>query len=109
MVNDVNANKVIEKIIKRGIGWFDLETLSLAQRKQHYGNAQSILRNETFKNEFNHLVADFVQEIARKSASFDNVLLLRAGINVLEAFRERLEAIPDPENITNQTDLTSAL
>lgn len=109
MENNVNANKVVAKIIGRGINWFNFESMTPNLKLAYYAGAQEILRNNTFKNEFNHLVADFVQEIAKSSPSWENVLLLRAGINVMEAFRERLENIPDPEKIINRDELNSVL
>ena len=75
---------VLEKVMDRGIEWFDYYALKPNEQKMYYANAQSVLRNKTLINESNHLIADWVEYIAKHSKDFNEVMNLRMSINAIE-------------------------
>lgn len=85
--------KVIEKIIGRGIGWYDFEELQIDKKLEYINKAKEIVENPVFLNEINCAVTDVIKEIALKSQDFDQVKDLRMTINGLELLKERLELI----------------
>jgi len=93
----VTAQAVVEKVMNRGIKWFDYNSLSTTEKKQYYADAQNILRNKTLANEINHLIADAVEFLARDAQNFDQVKDMRMEITALELLRERLSNLEDPE------------
>lgn len=101
LLDDLNKlsqeEKVIEKIIRRGIEWYDWKELNEAERKTYEQNALNILRNNVFQNEINHTVADLVKEIALKSQNWEEVKDLRMTINGIELLRERLSDVSEPK------------
>lgn len=91
-----SPKKVIEAVMKRGIGWYDFEKLDTSEKQSYYNQIQSVLRSEAFQNEVNHLMADWVQEIAESDNEPNKDKILRYSINGLKILMERLESIPDP-------------
>jgi len=87
---------VIEKIMKRGIEWFDYEDLPMNQRKEYYNDIQAVITNKSFINELNHLIADQVEYIARESRNHEETMNIRMTINAIDLIKQRLENIPDP-------------
>jgi hypothetical protein len=87
---------VLQKIMGRGIAWYDFNTLNPNQKRSYYNNIQAVITNESFINEINHLIADQVEYIARQSKSHEETMNVRMTINAVYMIKERLESIPDP-------------
>ena len=87
--------KVVEKVLNRGIGWYDFETLPNDRKLEYIKKAKEIVENPVFNNEINSAVADIVREIALMSQDFSQVKDLRMTINGLELLKERIELIAD--------------
>lgn len=94
--NKSTAELVIEKIIKRGIGWYDWSELDNQKKKEYYNEIQSVVKNKSFINELNHLIADQVEYIARESKSHEDTMNIRMTINAVDLIKSRLENIHDP-------------
>jgi len=104
----VTSEKVISKILGKDISWFDFNNLEYAEKITYKGNAKAILRNETFLNEYNKYLEDLITHIA-KSAKIDDIPYLRAGIVVLESFKERLESIEQPDLSESVENINEAI
>jgi len=103
------AEDVIKEIIGRGIQWYDYNNLSPDKKKLYYGEAQRLLRSEVMINEMNAFISDLVKEIAFSSQNHETTTALRYSINGIQALRERLESIEDPNKETAVEDLNSAI
>jgi hypothetical protein len=90
------AEVVLEKVMKRGIEWFDYEELSDNDKKLYYNEIQQVIKNKSFINELNHLIADQVEYIARESKNHEDTMNVRMTINAVDLIKERLEGIYDP-------------
>ena len=91
------AELVLRKVMGRGIAWYDFHDLNINQKKSYYNDIQAVIKNESFINELNHLIADQVEYIARESKSHEDTMLVRMTINAVDMIKERLESIPDPK------------
>ncbi len=88
---------VLEKIFKRGIVFYDYDKIEdKAEKIRYYNSVKQILENDAFWNEYNHLVADMIQEVATSEEDRHRDKALRFSINGLEVFKERLESLTDP-------------
>lgn len=88
---------VVERVMRRGIGWYDYEEiLNENAKKAYYNDAQSVVKNSAFVNELNHLFADQVEFIAKESRDHEETMRIRMTINAIELIKERLEGIYDP-------------
>ena len=88
---------VLYRTMKRGIAWYDYNELNPNQKRAYYNDIQSVITNESFINELNHLVADQVEYIARESTNHQDTMLVRMTINAIDMIKERLESISDPK------------
>jgi len=91
------AQEVIRQYFEGDVGWYDYMELKGEEKNTYIQNAQNILRNPTYINEANHHIADLTEEIAKNAQDMDKVMFLRANINAIIAFKERLETIQKPE------------
>jgi hypothetical protein len=91
--NKATAELVIEKVMKRGINWYDYSELSDNDRKIYFNEIQSVITNKSFINELNHLLADQVEYIARESKSHEDTMNIRMTINAISLIKERLESV----------------
>ena len=99
----VDSKKVIEKIIGRGISWYDYTKMDHGAWRMYYNDAQYILKSEVFNNELNHYLTDLLKFLGMESDNFDQVLHTRTGMTVLESFKERLINIENPDKrISNE-------
>jgi len=110
----IEAIKTIEKILGRGIEWFNYRTdKSLWSR--YFAEADQIANSETFNNELNHYIADLVKFCATLEGtplSSDKLIMLtnvQFGIVVLESFRERLKHVEDPNKSEPKEHIHEAL
>ena len=91
-----SPEKVIRNILKRDIGWYDYNLLPFDGRIAYYQGAQSLLINETLKNELNHFLADQLKFIGYESMSHEQTMHIRTGIVAIETLMDRLKCIPEP-------------
>lgn len=96
ILNKATPELVLQKIMGRGIAWYDFDTLNPNQKRTYYNDIQAVIKNESFINEINHLIADQVEYIARQSKSHEETMNIRMTINAVYMIKERLENIPDP-------------
>jgi hypothetical protein len=96
VLNRAIPELVLQKIMGRGIAWYDFNELNPNQKREYYNNIQAVITNESFVNELNHLIADQVEYIARQSKSHEDTMNVRMTINAVDMIKERLESIPDP-------------
>ena len=87
---------VLRKIMGRDISWFDYDKLDENAKKRYYADIQAVIKNGSFINELNHLIADQVEYIAREAKNWDEVMNIRMTINAVDMIKERLESVPDP-------------
>ncbi len=97
LANKSTPELVIERLLERGIGWYDYKSLEMSEQRTYHGDVQVILSTKAFKNEINHYMSDIVQEIAKTSRSFEDIMQMRMLITSMLAFRERLESIENPD------------
>jgi hypothetical protein len=109
LISEIGPEQVIENILKRDISFYPYEKLDYESQLSYYADAQSILNNEVFKNETNHLIADWIEHLAYRSKSFEDVKDIRMTINGLEFFKERLKKITNPEKEQSFEELDSAI
>ena len=107
--HEASGTSCIEALLRRKIGWYDFDKLDDQSKMIYKNNAIAALHNDTVMNEMQHLIADWVEEIAKRAKSYDEVNDLRMCINALEMFRERLEGIPDPRQSLQQEEPYSAV
>ena len=107
-LNPAQPEKLVEYIVQRGIGWYPYEKLEGQIKANYFADVQQILASQTFNNELNHYIDDLIKFIALESKDFGQVQNVRAGIVILETFRDRLDKIENPskpipttENIHN--------
>jgi hypothetical protein len=84
---------VVSKLLKRDLGWYDYKDLPTDARKGYVQAADQVLRNETFRNEVNHLCADLINDIAKRSVNFEDVMYKRMTINGIQLIKDRLEEL----------------
>lgn len=96
ILNRATSELVLRKIMGRGIEWYDFNELNPNQKKTYYNDIQSVIKNDAFINELNHLIADQVEYIARESKNHEDTMNVRMTINAVDMIKERLESIPDP-------------
>lgn len=94
----LSGRACVENVLKRGVEWYDPSVLSYEEQVGYKAAAVSVLQNETLLNEIKHFESDLVAHIATQSKSFEEVMNLRMGINVLALLMERLDSIPDPRD-----------
>jgi hypothetical protein len=94
----LSGRACVENVLQKGIEWYDPTTMSYQEQVSYKADAVSVLKNATLLNELRHFESDLVAHIATQSKSFEEVMNLRMGINVLALLMERLESIPDPRD-----------
>lgn len=88
-----NPKHVINKLLKEDLSWYDYEDLSPENRGNYVATGKSVLSNSTFQNEYKRAVIDIINEIAKESKSFEEVMALRMTINGMQLMKERLEEL----------------
>lgn len=99
-----DPRKVIEKVLGRGVDWYDWEKLDYQAKLNYYSDIQRVLTNEAFGNEVKHYLGDLIQEIAMSDNQPNRDKIMRYSINGLKAFIERLEEMQDPKIDEPTTD-----
>ncbi len=108
-VESSTPNYYIRQMMKRDILWYDYGKLDKTSQMLYYADCQNIVKGETFNNELNHLIADFIKFNANESKDFGQVMNIRAGIVALETLKERFEKIENPNKAKEEIDPFSVL
>ena len=105
-----NPAKVVEKMLGRKLKWKDTNKMNDAQRREYFLGAKQVLENETFKSVVDEATFDLVNDIAKNSEDFQQVLNRRFTLNGMQLIKERLESIPfTEEEIIDEEDLIEAI
>lgn len=109
--NLCDPRKVLEKIMKRGISFYDYDNVdNLADKIIYYNNIQKVLNNESFMNEYSHFLADMIQEVATSQEVVHRDKQLRYSINGVQTFIERLQDLTNPvEKESTKDDLHAVI
>ena len=117
-VAKMNANIVLEKILKRPISWFDYEEREEDYQKEYHNKAKELLENPVFQNEFNAFIVDMTKAVLTETdddrllkGDEDKLLLIKYSLNGLKAFEERIKSIkiPEKKEKENFKDLVEAI
>lgn len=108
--HEESAKGVIERILDRGIEWYDYNDLDEAARRTYVGEAANIVRGDVMQNEYKRLISDLTQHIAmRANTENGEVRDLRMTINGAELIMERLSSIQTPDDVETKEDIHSAI
>lgn len=99
-----DPRRVIEKVLERGVDWFDHDKLPPNEKINYYRDIQRVLTNTAFENEVKHYLGDLIQEIAMSANENNRDKMLRYSINGVKALIERMEEIQDPATENPNTD-----
>ena len=94
---------VIEEILGEKLEWFNPKAMGKEEQREYYADAHNLLRSEVFKNEINGYVKQLVEGIAKGSKNFEEVVALRYSINGVQALKERIQMIGNPDAIKGPT------
>lgn len=94
---------VIEEILGEKLKWFDPKGMGKEEQREYYADAHNLLRSEVFKNEIAGYVKQLVEGIAKGSKNFEEVVALRYSINGVQALKERIQMIGNPDAIKGPT------
>jgi len=108
--NKVGSTKaVIDRVTNNGISWFDYEKLSPQDLRQYHGDAQLLLENRVFKNEFNRIVKESMVWALKESPDFEAVRDMRMNVNGLQLLKDRAENIPNPDKKVSTENIHEAI
>lgn len=102
---------VVEKVLDRGIVWYNAQDSTKEHRRKYYAEAQQILNSDVFNNLINFLIATQCQEQVRQynpQIKYNPIRDVQMMINAFELLREELESITDPEkepSLKNDSDI----
>jgi hypothetical protein len=91
---------VVEKVLGRGIKWFNAQEMTKEARRKYYNEAQQILNSDVFNNVVNFIIATQCQEQVKQynpNLNINPIRDVQMMINALELLREELESINDPD------------
>lgn len=91
---------VVEKVLGRGIQWFDAQETTKEYRRKYYNEAQQILNSSVFNNVINFLIATQCQEQVKQynpQMNYNPIRDVQMMINAWELLREELESISNPD------------
>jgi len=94
---------VIQKILGEKLKWNNTKKLGKEEQREYYADAHNLLRSEVFENEINGYIKQLVEGIAKGSKNFEEVVALRYSINGVQALKERIEMIGNPDAIKGPT------
>src|SRR3990167_10014172 len=99
----MNLNEAVKQVMGQDLSWFDYTKLEQGEWSRYAEDADLISKNDTFKNELNHYIADLTKFCATMNGTplnQDKLIILtnvQFGIVVLETFKRRLESIISPK------------
>ena len=103
----ITAEMVLRGLMGRDLKYYDYHELDYAGQKNYYDTAKSILETEVFQNEFRSIMADWANYCFKESKNWEDNCGIRYSANGILAFRERLEAIENPD--TPQSKITETI
>ncbi|NCU43343.1 hypothetical protein EOL72_03290 [Candidatus Falkowbacteria bacterium] len=86
--------EVVKKMLGRPLKWKDISKMTDAEKREYGLGAKQALENETLMSEINRLIVDLVNDIARETLNFRQVLNRRFTLNGIQLIKERLESVP---------------
>jgi hypothetical protein len=92
---ETTSSDLIKKLIPT-LEWFDYEQLDSASKANYWNDAKALRKNPVFKNEIQAFISSIIKHIAYVTKSHEETMASRTLIVGMEAFRERIEAIEDP-------------
>jgi len=98
IIENPTAKGIVIQLTNNDFKFYDYHNLDEISLKNYHDQAQSILKTEVFKNEVNHLNAEFAEWAAKQSRDFNGVEAMRHQISGINLLKELLESIPDPTN-----------
>ena len=101
--------RVVEKVLKRGISWYDFAELDDNDRRNYANEATRLLQSEVLENEKNAVLKDLVEFIAKKSPDHKTTENLRMTINGIELLIERLGVISNNDREVTTDDIHDAV
>lgn len=93
---------VIRNILKRDLKFFDYKKLKPEEQEGYVHTGKAVLNNPTYQNEIKHMYVDLVNEIAKESPNFENVMALRMTMNGITLLKERIEELGVDTKPTNK-------
>ena len=91
-----SCEEVMRDVLDRGLDWYDYKELPYAEQISYWNEAQSIVKNNVFLNEYNHFLAEVIKQIA-KDMPVEQIKYARFGVVAMEAFKKHLEEINNPD------------
>lgn len=106
-----NPAEVVKKMLGKPLKWKDISLMTDAEKRQYALGAKQALENETLISEINRLTVELVNDIAKNTDDFQQVLNRRFTLNGIQLIKERLESVPQikDEISDNEEDLYEAM
>lgn len=89
-----NPAEVVKKMLGRPLKWKDVNKMTDAEKREYGLAAKQALENETLMSEINRLTVDLINDIAKETSDFQQVLNRRFTLNGVQLIKERLESVP---------------
>lgn len=86
--------EVVKKMLGRPLKWKDISKMTDAAKREYAMGAKQALENETLMSEINRLTVDLINDIAKETSDFQQVLNRRFTLNGVQLIKERLESVP---------------
>lgn len=86
--------EVVKKMLGRPLKWKDISKMTDAEKREYGLAAKQALENETLISEINRLTVDLINDIAKETLNFRQVLNRRFTLNGIQLIKERLENVP---------------
>lgn len=99
-----NPAEVVKKMLGRKLKWKDISKMTEAQKSQYGLSAKQALENEALMSEIDCLTFDLVNDIAKETSDFQQVLNRRFTLNGIQLIKERLENIPQMKEAEEDTE-----
>jgi len=92
----VTPEQVMTNVLEEGLEWYDYTKLGFAEHISYYKDVQTLLGNDSFLNEYNKFLSEFIKEMA-KDMNVEQIKYARFGVVAMEAFKDHLQTISSPE------------
>lgn len=104
----ISAETVIAGLMQRGLNWYDSKELDYSNQVSYWNEAQALLKNEVFINEYNHFMAEMIKEIA-KEVDVETIKYARFGPLAMEGFKNHIESISNPKREESFDEITEGI
>lgn len=94
-----NPIYVVRALTNDNFSWFNYKELSDNDQSHYHGSAQNVLKSKVFQNEVAALNAEFINQAAKMSPNFEDVLAMRHQVSGINLLVERLSEIVDPTTV----------